>query len=176
MIELIFSNTPLDEVVAQTALLTIFEDVRPLKGMSGLADWRLNGKLSQLVLDNRLSGVLDEALLMPTQGRLDSQELLIMGMGAKSKIRDIPFPTFVGKIVERILLKRMTSVALSLSDLIPEMFDWRSAVRLFVSMISGKCEEMKIILVEQRDYVEDAKRRHMDFSYDVKVEYELDKS
>jgi cytosol aminopeptidase family protein len=163
----------MDEVISQLSLITAFEDVRPLRGKAGLVDWRLNGRLSGLIRRSRFNGSRGEALLMPTGGRLDSKELLILGVGAKSALHDQEIPHLLSMIVEKLLLKGSRSFSLSLSDLIPGMFEWRNAVRLFVSMISGREEELTVTLVEEKPFVEDAKRRNMDFAYDVNVHYEL---
>lgn len=174
MIEVTLTSKTIDEVSSQLALVTTFEDVRPLKGSAGLVDWRLNGKLSRFFVQKKMKGDKGEALLMPTRGRLDSTELLVLGMGPKSKLQDSETPHIINSIVERLLMKKSRSFCLSISDLIPGMFEWRNAVRLFISMISGRGEEMKITLVEDRTYIEDARKRHMDFAFDVKVNYELD--
>ncbi|MFO1518434.1 MAG: M17 family peptidase N-terminal domain-containing protein [bacterium] len=173
MIQLKLSNAPVDEIDSQLALVTAFEDIRPLKGTAGLVDWRLNGRLSRLILDSRFSGSRGEALLMPTAGRLDARELLLVGMGNKTRIAEAEIPSILTMLVEKILMKKTVSFSLSLSDLIPGMFEWRNAVRLFVSMLSGRNEEMVITLVEDGAFIEDAKKRHMDFAYDVNVHYEL---
>lgn len=174
MIALTLTSKTIDEIPSQLALITAFEDVRPLKGSAGLVDWRLNGKLSNFFIQKRIQGVKGEALLMPTRGRLDSTELLVLGMGSRSQMTDAQTPQIIGAIVEKLTLKKSNSFCLSISDLIPGMFEWRNAVRLFVSMISGRSEDMNITLVEDRGYIEDAKKRHMDFAFDVKVNYELD--
>jgi hypothetical protein len=38
-------------------------------------------------------------------------------------------------------------------------------------MLSGRPEDFHISFVEPKEYVEDARRRHMDFAYDVQVYY-----
>ena len=174
MIELTLTSKTIDEIPSQLALITTYEDVRPLKGAAGLVDWRLNGKLSRFFSQKRMQGSKGEALLMPLRGRMDSAELLVLGMGAKSQMQDSDTPHIINAIVERVLMKKSQSFCLSISDLVPGMFEWRNAVRLFVSMISGRGEEMNVTLVEDRPYIEDAKKRHMDFAFDVKVNYELD--
>lgn len=174
MIQLTLTNKSIDEITAQLALVTTFEDVRPLKGSAALVDWRLNGKLSDFFIHRKMKGSKGEALLMPLRGRLDSSELLVLGMGVKSSLQDSETPQIINAIVERLMMKKSRSFCLSLSDLIPGMFEWRNAVRLFISMISGRGEEMDVTLVEDRSYIEDAKKRHMDFAFDVQVKYELD--
>jgi hypothetical protein len=173
MIQLKISNHPLDEIPGQLALVTAFEDVRPLKGRAGLVDWRLNGRLSKFIRDSKFQGTKGEALLMPTRGRIDSSELLLLGVGPKTTIRDSEIPHLLTLIVEKVLHKKCASFSLSLTDLIPGMFEWRNAVRLFVSMISGREEDLSVTLVEDGAFVEDAKKRHMDFAYDVSVHYDL---
>ncbi len=174
MIELTLTSRSIDEIPAQLALVTTFEDVRPLKGSAGLVDWRLNGKLSRFFIQNKMKGSKGEALLMPARGRIDSTELLVLGMGPRTAIHEADTPQVINSIVEKLLMKRSNSFCLSVSDLIPGMFEWRNAVRLFMSMISGRGEDMSVTLVEDRAYIEDAKKRHMDFAFDVKVNYELD--
>lgn len=174
MIELTLTNKTIDEIPSQLALITTFEDVRPLKGSAGLVDWRLNGKLSNFFIHRKLQGSKGEALLMPARGRLDSSELLVLGMGPKTAMQDSDTPHIINNIVEKLMMKKSHSFCLSISDLVPGMFEWRNAVRLFVSMLSGRDEQMHITLVEDRSYIEDAKKRHMDFAFDVKVNYDLD--
>src|SRR5262249_28790262 len=128
MIQLKISNHPLDEIPSQLSLVTAFQDVRPLKGCAGLVDWRLNGRLSKFMKESKFKGEKGEALLMPTRGRLDSSELLILGLGNKSEIHDPEVPHLLTLIVEKLLHKKCSSFSLSLSDLIPGMFEWRNAV------------------------------------------------
>ncbi len=173
MIHLKFTNSPLDEVPSQLALVTAFQDVRPLKGRAGLVDWRLNGKLSHLIQKSKFSGDRGESLLMPTRGRIDSRELLLLGVGPRRALSEAEIPSLLTLIVEKIVHKKSGSFSLSLGDLIPEMFEWRNAVRLLISMLSGRKEEMHFYLIEDTPYVEDAKKRHMDFAFDVNVQYEL---
>jgi hypothetical protein len=171
MIQLKITSDSLDEVQSQVALILYYQDIRPLRGQAGLVDWRLNGYLSRLIGEQRFLGGMGEALLMPSQGRLGPRELMVLGLGEQASIREEDYPKLVTMILERILLKKNHSISLSLSDLAPGMFEWRNAVRLFMSMLSGRSEDYQINLVEPSPYVEDARRRHMDFSYDVQVQY-----
>ena len=171
MIHLKITSDSLDEVDSQVALILSYSDIRPLRGQAGLVDWRLNGFLSKLIVNDRFNGQLGEALLMPSQGRLGPKELMILGLGSQVQMREEDYPKLVTMILEKLLLKKNPSISLSLSDLASGMFEWRNAVRLFMSMLSGREEDYQINLIEPRDYVEDARRRHMDFAYDVQVQF-----
>ncbi|MBL7686025.1 MAG: hypothetical protein JNK65_08345, partial [Deltaproteobacteria bacterium] len=109
----------------------------------------------------------------PTRGRLDSQELLFVGLGRKNHIVESEIPSILNFLVEKLMLKKSNSFVLSFSDFVPGMFEWRNTVRLFMSMISGRKEDLSVTLVEKTDFVEDARKRHMDFAFDVQVHYEL---
>lgn len=171
MIQLKITSDTLDDVDSQLALIIAFENIRPLRGQAGLLDWRLNGKLSNLIQKNRFQGEMGESLLMPSGGRVNTNELMILGLGDSENVGDQNLPHYVSLILEKILRKKNKSFCLSLSDLTKGMFEWRNTVRLFVSMLSGKDEDYHIALLEPEEYVEDARRRHMDFAYDVQVQY-----
>ena len=171
MIQLKITSDSLDDISNDLALVLAYKDVRPLKGQAGLLDWRLNGYLSDLILQHRFEGEMGEALLMPSQNRVGSKEILILGLGESQRVDSQNLPNYVAMILEKLLKKRNTSFCLSLSDLAGSMFEWRNTVRLFISMLSGKEEGFHVALLEPESFVEDARKRHMDFSYDVQVQY-----
>jgi hypothetical protein len=74
---------PLERVPARLALAGVFEDERPLRGAAGRADWRLCGLLTELLLEGSMTGGLGEATLVGTSGRLASDALLVIGLGAR---------------------------------------------------------------------------------------------
>jgi hypothetical protein len=47
-------------------VVPLWTDVRPLRGAAGLLDWRLNGRLSQLLREGRVEGATGEKLLFVT--------------------------------------------------------------------------------------------------------------
>ncbi len=65
-------------------VLTTFVDDRPLRGLTGLVDWRLNGQLSRLMLRDFIDGHYQEAMLTPIAGRLPVEQVLLVGMGKRS--------------------------------------------------------------------------------------------
>lgn len=171
MIHLKITSDSLDDVENDLALVLAYQDVRPLRGQAGLLDWRLNGSLSQLIKEQRFQGQMGEALLMPSNGRVGSKELFILGLGKSQEIGDQNIPNYIAMILEKLLRKKNQSFCLSLSDLVQGMFEWRNTVRLFVSMLSGKEVDYQISLMEPEAFVDDARKRHMDFAYDVQVQY-----
>jgi hypothetical protein len=61
----------------------VWSDVLPLRGASGLLDWRLCGRLSQMIRDGRFSGAMGEKLLVATN-RVRWQRVLALGVGDSS--------------------------------------------------------------------------------------------
>jgi hypothetical protein len=64
-------------------VVPIWSDVRPLRGPTGLLDWRLCGKISQMIREGRVSGSTGEKLLLVT-GRLAWRRILAVGVGASA--------------------------------------------------------------------------------------------
>jgi hypothetical protein len=65
---------------ADLCLAPVFSDVRPLRGVAGLCDWRLNGHLSERLREERFTGTRGERLLLPTR-RLPWKAVLALGLG-----------------------------------------------------------------------------------------------
>jgi hypothetical protein len=61
-------------------VVPVWSDVRPLRGAAGLLDWRLCGRLSQMLRDGNISGAAGEKLLLAT-GRVVWQRVLAIGLG-----------------------------------------------------------------------------------------------
>ncbi len=71
----------LDRLEADVLGVGVFTRDRPLRGVAGLADWRLNGQLSRLLLDRRFDGAFREKALLPCGHRLGAARLLLFGLG-----------------------------------------------------------------------------------------------
>jgi leucyl aminopeptidase len=67
-----------------------FSDVRPLRGAAGLLDWRLNGRLSECLREQRFAGARAERLLMPTR-RIPWRAVLVLGLGSARDFDDEAF-------------------------------------------------------------------------------------
>jgi hypothetical protein len=66
--------------------LGVFTDERPLRGAAGLCDWRLCGRLSRLLKAERLSGRVDEVVMLPpARARLPFSRLMLFGLGEQGR-------------------------------------------------------------------------------------------
>jgi hypothetical protein len=82
----------------EALLLPFFTDERPLRGAAGLADWRLNGRLSRLIKAKRATGRSGETLMMPPGRRLRFQRLVLFGLGDSRAYGDDRFRADVRRI------------------------------------------------------------------------------
>lgn len=79
--DIILSTEGIDLQECDVLVTGFFQDERPLKGSSGWMDWRLNGMLSRFLIEKRLTGDWQEATLIPSQGRIRPQMILLLGLG-----------------------------------------------------------------------------------------------
>jgi len=79
--DVILSSEKIDVQECDIIVTGFFQDERPLKGSGGWVDWRLNGMLSRFLIEKRLTGDWKEATLIPSQGRVMSRIILLIGLG-----------------------------------------------------------------------------------------------
>jgi hypothetical protein len=105
----------LDGLRTELLVVPVFSDERPLRGAAGLADWRLCGRLSDLLVRGQLSGEFDDALLMPPpERRLPAERLLCLGVGARESVDATRLRLYLRTLVARALGLRVRTLALAL--------------------------------------------------------------
>jgi hypothetical protein len=73
----------LDEASAEVVACGIYKDERPLRGLAGLIDWRLAGRLARLAKESFLVGEGGELLALPVRPRLPFDKCIVVGLGAR---------------------------------------------------------------------------------------------
>lgn len=74
-------DLPADRMESEVAAALFFEDERPLRGPAALLDWRLDGRITEMLLQNRASGCAGERILVTNNGKLGSGAVLFCGGG-----------------------------------------------------------------------------------------------
>lgn len=171
MIKFSFTSQPIDKIVCELMLLLHFEEDVPLQGNLGVVDWRINGRLSHLLKNQRFSGKAREMVLMPAERRFRSDKLIVMGLGPQAGFHEDHVSQVIDYILETSKNMQAAQICLSLSKFNPSPFAWRNAIRLLVSKIVDYPLIREIILCEPEDIVQEAKRRHLDFGSQVQVEF-----
>lgn len=171
MIKFAFTSQSIDKISCELMVLLHYEEDVPLHGFLGVVDWRVNGKLSHLVEDNRFTGKAKEMVLMPAERRFKADKLVVMGLGAKAQFHDDHVPQVIDYIFQTASQMRVTQLCVSLSKFNPSQFAWRNAVRLFVTKAVDYPEIKEVIFCEPDEVVQEAKRRQLDFGAQVQVEF-----
>ncbi|MCU0691143.1 MAG: leucyl aminopeptidase [Polyangiaceae bacterium] len=73
----------LDGVGSEVLACCVFSDERPLRGLAGLIDWRMAGRLSQWVEAGELRGERGEVVLIPGKPRIAFEKLILLGLGPR---------------------------------------------------------------------------------------------
>jgi hypothetical protein len=81
----------LDGANAELLACGMWQDERPMRGLCGLVDWRMAGRLSRLAKAGFLSGALGEVLLVPGKPSLPFEKVLIVGAGARASFDEAAF-------------------------------------------------------------------------------------
>lgn len=93
----------LDEVSAEVIACSVYRDERPMRGLAGLIDWRLAGRLSRLAKQGFLLGEVGELLAVPVRPRLPFDKVLVLGLGPRTAFGDATY--------RRVLERTMDALA-----------------------------------------------------------------
>jgi hypothetical protein len=171
MIQLVLSSLPVDEVPGQMTLATFFEDVRPLKGSTSLIDWRLNGRLSELILKGRISGQFRESLMMPSQGRLSTKDIFLYGLGSSKNVSEKKLDEGFTHLIDKLGRLKSPDVVVSFGDLAKDFMGWRAMLRSFMTTLASRHDNFQVVCAEDPKWISEAKKRNMDFGPQVNLSY-----
>lgn len=147
------SGQGIDRIECEAIIAYFFADERPLKGMAGWIDGRLNGGLSRLINNGRIGGHFKEFILIGSQDKICSPRILLVGLGHSSQFSFKRFSQISVEIRKVIMRMKVFHLAtplpgLHLTDLEPS----RAAEIFLVRMASGSganmAKDFSLILTE----------------------------
>ncbi len=146
----------LDDIEAQCLVLTTFSDDRPLRGLTGLVDWRLNGQLSRLMLSDFVDGHYQEATLSPIEGRLNFGRIVLIGMGKRSEFDAQRFEELCRFCFRTVTRMGIVDFAMTLPGRIgldvglrQALAGWRRA--MLESFTPEEARDLQLVLLESRE-------------------------
>ncbi len=80
------SLAKLDELDLEVLVATFHSDVRPCRGIVGLCDFRMGGRLSKLLTSGFVTGAWGEVLMLPGKPFLTVDKLLLFGAGPEHEL------------------------------------------------------------------------------------------
>jgi len=131
------------------AVVTFFKDVIPLKGHAGIIDWLLNGQISNLIKQKKISGSFREKTLLPSQNKISPDKILLLGMGkstnlSSSKISHI-YSNLIGVISK-----------LNIYDFVMEIFIKNVSdldyARIVEDIMDGMLKGFSWVLRDEKDF------------------------
>lgn len=104
----------IDRIEADTLALTVFEEDRPPKGLAGLVDWRLCGRLSELIVRGKVTGAFRESVLLPAYERLPVERICVFGLGKRADFSPTRAREVAWFVAESLRKLKATSFVMSL--------------------------------------------------------------
>lgn len=92
-------DLPADQLPGEALLVPLFVDQRPLDGPAAVVDWRLEGAITQLILDAAISGKSGECLGMQTNAKFAAPQVMLVGGGCWQTLERNRYET----VIERLL-------------------------------------------------------------------------
>lgn len=169
--KLSFTSQEIDKVPVELLVFMHYEDDVPFGELLGLLDWRINGRLSALILEQRFKGRARELLLMPSELRLKAHEVIILGLGRKEDFSEEHISQVLDYFLTTVEKKKITQVCFSLHQLLPSQFEWRNAVRILLSKLVDCTSLQEVVLREPVELIREAKRRQINFGSLIEVQY-----
>ena len=136
-LEIGLDSLPLDAIEAEVVVAGFFLEDRPLRGGAGRVDWRLCGRISQMLLDRRISAELGSASLMAATPAFKAPRILLFGLGSRAD-----FALTVAQDLMRDALERCLALGLHRIALAPLGLGSNDFVRHAVALAGGAAEAM----------------------------------
>jgi len=153
----------LDEMSAEVVACGIFRDARPLRGLAGLVDWRLAGRLSRLAKQGFLVGEVGELLAMPVRPRLGFDKLLVAGLGPRSSFGEATYRRVLERLLDALTGLQVKKAVVELPGRGDSVISPERAAEILLDLI-GDDERDALTFVEDpkdRDRIEKhAQERH----------------
>ncbi|MBN2574642.1 MAG: hypothetical protein JXP73_08740 [Deltaproteobacteria bacterium] len=120
---------------ADVLAVPVWSDLRPLRGAAGLLDWRLCGRLSQLLREGRLCGAPGEKLLLATN-RIAWQRVLAVGVGDSRDFDDDGFRSAIVCCLEALRRLGGNSLAIAFPGRDIDLIRPDRAMRVFLDALA----------------------------------------
>ena len=140
----------LDEISAEVIVSCIWKDERPLQGLSGLVDWRLAGRLSQLLGQGFFVGEVGEVLIVPVRPKLRFDKLLVCGLGPRKGFGDATFRQVLGRMLDTLAGLLVKKAVVQLPGRSGDLFEPERAAEILLDLAHDNVHDA-LTLVEPID-------------------------
>jgi hypothetical protein len=141
----------LDDASAELLACCVWSDQRPMRGLAGLLDWRLAGRLSMLARDGFLLGELGELLFVPGRPRLKFEKVLVLGTGTRAAFGEETFRGVVTHLLRALEGLRVRRAVVELPGRADGLVDAERAAELVLECVGDSPVHDAWWLVEEAD-------------------------
>jgi hypothetical protein len=99
----------LDSASVELCACSIWSDERPIRGLAGLLDWRLGGRMSALLQSGFFRGEPGETLLVPGKPHVPFEKVLVVGLGCRADFNEERFRQgllHIASALERLRIRK----------------------------------------------------------------------
>lgn len=130
-----------------TFVFCFFSNEKPLKGIKGLLDWRMNGRISRLIIEGKITGILGESIIMPTNQRISANKVCMFGLGDSKEFSMEKCRKIILKIIDTLKKLNVHSFSLPLpgSPIVNLLFRERTQILMEEVFKSYEISDLKKI-------------------------------
>lgn len=92
----------LDLAGTEVLVAPLCKGEHPPRGVTGLLDWRLSGRISRLIQQGFATGELGEVLLLPGRPKLAFDKMVLFGIGKPEAFSELVFRATVHRILNTL--------------------------------------------------------------------------
>jgi len=138
------SATDIDKIETEAIVLLFFSNERPLKGATGLIDWRMNGSISRLIAKGMISGEKGEATLILPNKRIKSPKILMAGLGDSSGFGEASLKDTAMAIIRQLNKINIKNFTVAMPPLIQSQLSTKDAATTLVRQLVETIETDKL--------------------------------
>jgi len=125
-----------------------FREMRPLRGITSLLDWRLYGHLSRVIIDRFFTGEAREQLLVPLGRHLPQRFLLLTGLGERKSFDKRTFLESIAQTFDAVERLDERDIAMALPGRVEGACTISDSIDWFIEGYDRHGEEQEIAVIE----------------------------
>lgn len=137
-IRVVLSSKPVDQLDNEAVVLFSFENRSLIGKAAGLIDQRLNGVISQLIEEEKITGTYGERVLVASEGRIPASKILMLGLGTASSLMYERLGGAASTIFPTLMKIQVSTFAAFLPIIEIYDYDYSKVVEIFLEgVVSG---------------------------------------
>ncbi|MBW1810736.1 MAG: hypothetical protein JRJ19_11865 [Deltaproteobacteria bacterium] len=137
----------LDNLSVEAIVLAPFDDEKPLKGAAGFCDWRLNGRISDLLISGWYAAKSREVLMLDTCQRIGSERVVMFGQGKRITMDIVVFKRNVKRMLDALKKANLSSFAIELPQIRPGLDALDETVATLFDVLAEDYPEARVVLL-----------------------------